>query len=66
MEFYIRELPDGTATLMTRDGLYLFTFRNLDSARLACEDWYRTHGHVTGEIAGLSDADVSSSVCGQF
>ena len=33
MEFYIQELPDGKATLMTRDGLYLFTFRNLNLAR---------------------------------
>jgi len=62
MEFYIRELPDGQATLMTRDGLYLFTFLNLDSARQACEDWYRIHGHVTGEPAGLSDGNVSCSV----
>ncbi len=29
MEFHIRELPDGKATLMTSDGLHLFTFRNL-------------------------------------
>jgi hypothetical protein len=52
MEFYIRELPDGQATLMTRDGLYLFTFRNLDSARQA------------GEITDMSDGDVSCSVFG--
>lgn len=64
MEFYIREMPNGTATLMTRDGLYLFTFRNLDSARQACEDWYRTHGHEAGEITGISDGNVSCSVCG--
>jgi len=64
MEFYIREMPNGTATLMTRDGLYLFTFRNLDSARQACEDWYRTHGREPGEITGTSDGNVSCSVCG--
>ncbi|GMQ88400.1 MAG: hypothetical protein BMS9Abin08_1643 [Gammaproteobacteria bacterium] len=63
MEFYIREMPDGTATLMTRDGLYLFTFRNLDSARRACEDWYRMHGHEVGEIAAVGDGGVSCSVC---
>ena len=33
MEFYIQELPDGKATLMTRDRLYLFTFRNLNLVR---------------------------------
>jgi hypothetical protein len=62
MEFYIRELPDGKATLMTRDGLYLFTFRNLDTARQACEEWYRIHGNETAESAGMSDGDVSCSV----
>lgn len=64
MEFYIRELPDGQATLMTRDGLYLFTFRNLDSARQACEDWYQLHGNEAGEITDMSDGDVSCSVFG--
>ena len=63
MEFYIRELSDGKATLMTNDGLYLFTFRSLDSARQACEEWYRSHGNETGEIASVSDGDVSCSVC---
>jgi len=64
MEFYIREMPDGTATLMTRDGLYLFTFRNLDSAQRACEDWYRVHGHEPGETTSIDDGKVSCSVCG--
>ena len=64
MEFYIQELSDGKATLMTRDGLYLFTFRNLDSARQACEDWYKIHGNETSEITGMSDGGVSCSVFG--
>lgn len=64
MEFYIRELPDGQATLMTNDGLYLFTFRNLDSARQACEDWYRIHGNEMDEITGMNDGDVSCSIFG--
>jgi len=63
MEFYIQELPDGKATLMTRDGLYLFTFRNLNLARQACEDWYRMYGNEVGEISGMSDGNVSCSVC---
>ncbi len=62
MEFYIQELPDGQATLMTRDGLYLFTFRNLESARQACTDWYRIHGHVNSVSSCLSDGNVSCSV----
>jgi len=64
MEFYIRELPDGKATLMTQDGLYLFTFRNLDSARQACADWYRVHGNEADETTGMSDGDVSCSIFG--
>jgi len=66
MEFYIREMPNGTATLMTRDELYLFTFRDLDSARRACEDWYRIHGHETREIDNINDGNVSCSVCNQI
>jgi len=64
MEFFIRELPDGKATLMTQDGLYLFTFRNLNRARKACEDWYRVHCDEAGEINGMRDGNVSCSVCG--
>jgi hypothetical protein len=64
MEFYIRELPDGKATLMTRDGLYMFTFRNLNSARQACEDWYRMHVNEASERSEMRDDDVSCSVCG--
>ncbi len=59
MEFYIRELSDGKATLMTGDGLYLHTFRNLDSAKQACDDWYRKHA---SEITDIQDNDVSCSV----
>ncbi|HHH43760.1 MAG TPA: hypothetical protein ENK49_06455 [Gammaproteobacteria bacterium] len=62
MEFYIQELPDGQATLMTRDGLYLFTFRSLALARQACADWYRVHGHVSSVPSRLSDGNVSCSV----
>jgi len=62
MEFYIRELHDGKATLMTHDGLYLFTFQSLASARQACEDWYRVHGNEAGEVDGMSCDDVSCSV----
>lgn len=59
MEFTIQQLPNGKATLMTRDGLYLFTFRDLESARQACEDWYRKNV----DEADDSDGGVSCSVC---
>jgi len=59
MEFTIQELPDGKAALMTDDGLYLFTFRDLESARRACEEWYQRHANEAGE----TDGGVSCSVC---
>ncbi len=59
MEFTIQQLPNGKATLMTRDGLYLFTFRDLESARRACEDWYERNANEAGE----ADCGVSCSVC---
>ena len=62
MDFYIRELPDGKASLMTRDGLYLFTFRDLESARQACEDWYQLNGNEAGRVSGMNG--VSCSVVG--
>jgi hypothetical protein len=59
MEFTIHELPDGKATLMTSDGLYLFTFRDLETATKACEDWYHRHADEAVETGG----GVSCSVC---
>jgi len=48
---------------MTSDGLYLFTFQNVQSAREACEDWYRVHGNEAGEMDSMNDGSVSGSVC---
>lgn len=59
MEFTIEQLPNGRATLMTSDGLYLFTFLDLESARQACEDWYRSNADEVVE----TDCGVSCSVC---
>ena len=59
MEFTIHVLPDGKATLTTRDGMYLFTFRDVESATQACEDWYRKNADETVETGG----GVSCSVC---
>ena len=59
MEFTIQQLPNGKATLMTGDGLYLFTFRDLESARQACENWYRINADETSD----KDGGVSCSVC---
>ena len=40
MNFYIKEWPDRTASLMTAAGQRLFTFKSIDSAMAACGDWY--------------------------
>ncbi len=43
MNFYIKEWPDKTASLMTAAGHQLFSFKNIDSALTACGDWYGTN-----------------------
>lgn len=40
MNFYIKEWPDNTATLMTGIGQVLWKFSSVDEARQACEDYY--------------------------
>ncbi|NOX42452.1 MAG: hypothetical protein GXP19_01775 [Gammaproteobacteria bacterium] len=40
MVFYIRERPDGHATLMTEEGQVLWTFCSVDDAEHACREWY--------------------------
>ena len=40
MNFYIKEWPHKSATLMTLAGHQLFSFKNIDSALTACGDWY--------------------------
>jgi len=40
MNFYIKEWPDRSASLMTAAGRQLFTFKSVDSALAACGDWY--------------------------
>lgn len=40
MNFYIKEWPDRSASLMTAAGRQLFTFKSIDSALTACGDWY--------------------------
>lgn len=40
MAFYIKEWADRSATLITREGHHLFTFKNVESALTACGKWY--------------------------
>lgn len=43
MVFYIKEWPDGHATLMTDTGTVLWTFASVGDAQSACHDWYNIH-----------------------
>lgn len=40
MNFYIKQWPDSSASLMTAAGQRLFNFKNIESALAACGDWY--------------------------
>lgn len=41
MNFFIKEWPNKSATLMTENGTVLWTFANVDEARRVCEEWYK-------------------------
>ena len=38
MNFYIKEWPDNTATLMTRGGRVIWNFASLDDAKTAADE----------------------------
>lgn len=47
MNFYIKEWPNKMATLMTDDGVVLWTFSNADEARKVCHDWRKLQKRKT-------------------
>jgi hypothetical protein len=58
LTFYIKEWPDGTATLMTAQGHTLWTFHDVDAAKLACRDWYKLHESHVGNMTELRYATM--------
>jgi hypothetical protein len=51
MMFYLKEWPNRSATLMSEDGVVLWTFPTLEEARRVWRDWYsvqedRVHYHI--------------------
>jgi len=40
MYFYIKEWSNKTATLMTEDGVVLWTYPSVDAARKVWSEWY--------------------------
>ena len=43
MNFYIKEWPNKMATLMTDDGVVLWTFSNAEEAHSVWRDWCKLH-----------------------
>ena len=43
MNFYIKEWPNKMATLMTDDGVVLWTFSNVEEAHSVWCDWCKLH-----------------------
>jgi hypothetical protein len=44
MQCLIKEWPNKMATLMTEDGVVLWTFSNVEEARKVWQDWCSLHG----------------------
>ena len=60
MYFYIKEWPNKTATLMTEDGVVLWTFPNVDEARKVWRDWYKIQeDRILYHIGYLAEDGVS-------
>lgn len=62
MNFYIKEWPNKTATLMLSNGCTLFTFRSVDDAVLACKDWYRCHVNENDQTDTRQDRGVATLI----
>ena len=64
MVFFIREWPNKTATLMTEDGVVLWTFTNVKEAEFVCEEWYRVQKEdVKYYVEYVDGLDPSGSSC---
>jgi len=54
MHYLIKEWPNKMATLMTEDGVVLWTFNNVEEAKQVWQDWcsLRNHSdHHTNDVA---------------
>lgn len=61
MEFFIKQWPDRSATLMTANGYALSIFDSAEQAHLACQAWYEAYGHDAGaQNSGNQDPDYSN------
>lgn len=54
MHYLIKEWPNKMATLMTEDGVVLWTFDTVEEAKQVWQDWcsLKNHnGHSTNDVA---------------
>jgi hypothetical protein len=64
MLFFIREWPNKTATLMTENGVVLWTFASVKEAENVCEEWYRVQkDDVKYYVDYVDSLDPSGSSC---
>ena len=57
MQCVIKEWPNKMATLMTEDGVVLWTFNNVEEARKVWQDWHSLHNKQSAIPMGeLSEA----------
>lgn len=59
MRVYIKEWPDKTATIMTGNGLVIWTFSSTEQARQACAEWQSI---VQREVMGDSVTEDRSGI----
>lgn len=62
MNFYIKQWPDNSATLMTENNTALWTFASVEEAQTACHDWYQLQD-LDRMVAEASMQDPSCSNC---
>lgn len=57
MQCVIKEWPNKMATLMTEDGVVLWTFNNVEEARKVWQDWRSLHNKQSAiPMSELSEA----------
>lgn len=60
MVFYIKEWPDGHATLMTENGHVLWTFSCIEDAEQACHEWRNIHDESVECYANVQEPLTST------
>lgn len=59
----IKEWPNKMATLMTEDGVVLWTFSDVEEARKVWQDWCSLQNDkIAGQIGNLSKSGLSEQI----